>query len=80
MIDSVSIDILHSFFAMHKTVRFVRYQWLDLFGILRTYIATINQEKEILLSEEDQQLQKSSIVLSVATVHISSLEARLETA
>jgi glutamine synthetase len=38
--DSLPINVLHSFFTKHESVRFVRYQWLDLSGILRTRIVT----------------------------------------
>jgi glutamine synthetase len=38
--DSRPLDILQSFFTKHVAVRFVRHQWLDLSGILRTRIVT----------------------------------------
>jgi chromosome segregation ATPase len=40
----------------------------------------VNQENEILLLEKDHQLQKNSMLLSDATIHISSLETHLDTA
>jgi glutamine synthetase len=75
MIDPVPIDIVHSFFAKHKTVRFVRYQWLDLSGILRTRIVTKAHCLQLAESSQFLTVGQTLMLFPVSNLQVAEVPA-----